>query len=228
MIANQSYEVEIKVLLQQADKAQALEQKLAQNDPNLKLVDTNSQLNHYFLVWNFEKLIQSMAKYLNDEQMKLMKDIAYQGKNHSVRTRDADSRVYFVIKAVADDTDAFNWTWRIEFEVQLDNITIDELDKILLDADFPYQSKWSRQRKEYKYKDYNVCLDKNAWYWYLAEFEKILDSQDQIEDAKLQIRDELDSLGIQELNQERLWRMFKYYNENWPNYYWTENVFNIE
>jgi len=133
-----------------------------------------------------------------------------------------------VVKASLDDTSSSNGTARIEFEEEVANLALQELDQIMLDHGFPYQSKWSRDRQEYKYKDYNVCIDKNAGYGYVAEFEKIISDKEQAEATKKAIRNELELLGIEELNQERLERMFTHYNKNWPEYYGTEKTFTIE
>jgi hypothetical protein len=46
------------------------------------------------------------------------------------------------------------------------------------------------------------------------------------------VRKEIDALmgelGVAELSQDRLERMFKFYNENWPEYYGTDRTFIIE
>jgi len=134
----------------------------------------------------------------------------------------------FVIKASVDDTSSSNGTARIEFEEEVANLALHELDQIMLDHGFPYQSKWSRDRQEYTYKDYNVCIDKNAGYGYVAEFEKIITDKEQAEATKEVIRKELEFLGIEELDQGRLERMFAHYNKNRPEYYGTEKTFIIE
>jgi hypothetical protein len=36
------------------------------------------------------------------------------------------------------------------------------------------------------------------------------------------------NLGVEELSQERLQRMFDYYNKNWAEYYGTDKTFSIE
>ena len=41
-------------------------------------------------------------------------------------------------------------------------------------------------------------------------------------------RDVMEKLGAEELAQERLERMFTFYNAHWPEYYGTDNVFTIE
>ena len=65
------------------------------------------------------------------------------------------------MKFSVDDTTSENGTARREWEHEFE-MGIDELDGILLDSDFEYQAKWSRQREEYKSGDMNICLDKNA------------------------------------------------------------------
>jgi hypothetical protein len=38
----------------------------------------------------------------------------------------------------------------------------------------------------------------------------------------------MSDFGVEELNQDRLERMFSFYNSHWPEYYGTDKVFNIE
>ena len=116
----------------------------------------------------------------------------------------------------------------MEYEITFPNLTLDQLDQILLDSDFQYQAKWSRKREEYKYKDMTVCIDKNAGYGYLAEFEKVVTEPSMFEQVKQELRDEMSRLGVEELSQDRLERMFEYYNNNWREYYGTEKTFTIE
>ena len=62
----------------------------------------------------------------------------------------------------------------------------------------------------------------------LAEFEKIVHDESEADS----VRDEIDALmaelGVEELMQDRLARMFEFYNQNWPDYYGTDKTFNIE
>lgn len=71
-------------------------------------------------------------------------------------------------------------------------------------------------------------MDKNAGYGYLAEFEKIVTDEAEADS----VREELDALmaelEVEELDQERLARMFSFYNTNWPDYYGTDKTFTIE
>jgi predicted adenylyl cyclase CyaB len=132
-----------------------------------------------------------------------------------------------VVKASIDDTTSSNGTARIEFEAELSTLSLDALDKLLLDAGCSYQAKWSRDRKEYQFKDIVVCIDRNAGYGYLAELEKIVHTDEEAEQVKSDLREMMEELGIEELPQDRLERMFAYYNEHWPEYYGTEKIFTI-
>jgi predicted adenylyl cyclase CyaB len=221
------FEIEIKVLLWEEKNAKNLIDKLHQHTAT-KLIDQNNQLNHYFLPqWNFEKLTEKLKKHIHSDHHEKLHQVIIEGKNHSIRTRQVDGKLLFVVKASVDDTTSSNGTARIEFEEEVKNLALRELDQIMLDYWFPYQSKWSRQRKEYKYKDFNVSIDKNAGYGYVAEFEKIIPDKNQAEQVKKEIREELDNLWIEELAQDRLERMFAHYNAHRPEYYGTEKTFVI-
>lgn len=60
-----------------------------------------------------------------------------------------------------DEHSSHNGISRIEFEPVLD-MTIGELDQILLESKFTYLSKRSRERQEYELPDIHISLDKNA------------------------------------------------------------------
>lgn len=212
-----SYEVEIKSLLGNKDKADQLLEKL-KSDPSFKTVGSHKQLNHYFIEGDLKKL---------KNKLNLPIDNILDAGDFSVRTRWADGKVLLVIKASVDDTTSSNGTARREFESQV-NMTLEELDQALLDCGFKYQAKWSRERQDYKYKDLNVSIDKNAGYGYLAEFESVIDDAANADATKSRIRQIMNNLKVEELNQDRLARMFDYYNKNWEDYYGTEKTFNIE
>jgi adenylate cyclase class IV len=222
-----AYEIEIKSLLGSKDQAEALVAAMGQKDPNLQVLGTHRQLNHYFSGTSLERLVIALQTYLNDEQKKQLDHILEHVKDFSVRTRDADGKVLFVLKASIDDTTSSNGTARLEFEAAMP-LSLGELDKLILEAGFEYQAKWSRERQEFKYKDVTVDLDKNAGYGYLAEFELVVGDPTQADSGKEQLRQLMADLGVSELPQDRLARMFDYYNANWPDYYGTDKIFVIE
>ena len=230
----QSYEIEIKSLLGSPERAEKMRKAMKKADPVCSLISKNKQLNHYFKDGTLQRLCDATSGYLSKTIREKLKDFNQKAKEFSVRTRDKDPSnelgtggIYLVVKASIDDTTSANGISRMEFEERVP-ITLEKLDKLVLSAGFSYEAKWSREREEYLCKGTNVTLDKNAGYGWLAEFEKIVDSETKTEDAQRAIRDLMQELAVQELSQERLGRMFAYYNENWPEYYGTEKIFVVE
>jgi len=223
-----SYEIEIKSLLGSKDKADELKRDIAKADTSSRLVAKNRQLNHYFVGGDFKKLYESVEKLLPSNKVAELKRVIDKGMDFSVRTRQLDDRIFLVIKASVDDTTSSNGISRIEFEEEISGKTLDELDKILLDAGFSYQAKWSREREEYICKGTNVTIDKNAGYGYVAEFERMINDSSMADEAQKEIRSLMDELGVIELEQDRLERMFAHYNDNWRDYYGTDKIFVIE
>jgi predicted adenylyl cyclase CyaB len=212
-----NYEVEIKSLIGDKSKTDELVTKMKQNDKDFVSHGMHKQLNHYFIKGDLDRLRQKLDLTLPFKNV----------KDFSVRTRWADGKVLLVIKATVDDTTSSNGTARQEFESEV-NLKLEELDQILLDCGFEYQAKWSREREDYSYKGLNVSVDKNAGYGYLAEFEKVIGDQTKADETKKLIRDLMSELGIAELPQDRLERMFAHYNQHWQEYYGTDKTFSIE
>jgi len=220
------YEVEIKSLLGSEENAQQLRERMKHLDTNTKLVSRNKQLNHYFTGTNAGAIVSHMQQHLSAEQTNKLSDILKTGKEVSVRTRDKDGKVLLVVKASVDDTTSSNGITRMEFEEKV-SVTLDELDQILLDSGLNYQAKWSREREEYVCRGVSVSLDKNAGYGWLAEFEKIVTEESQLEETRREVRSLMEACGIQELSQDRLERMFAFYNAHWGEYYGTDKVFTV-
>ncbi len=223
-----SYEVEIKSLLGGKENADALREKMFQLDPATKLVARSSQLNHYFEGGNLDALAESVANNcLSKEKCVLLEDVAKRAKNVSVRTRQKDSGVYFIVKASIDDTTSENGISRIEIDEKVD-IPLGALDALLLGSGFSYQAKWSREREEYLCRNITVCLDKNAGYGWLAEFEKMVTRAEDVPAAREELRAFMRELDATELPQDRLERMFAFYNAHWQEYYGTDKVFTVK
>lgn len=221
------FEIEVKSLLGDQAAATRLKERMQALDPDFALTHTNTQLNHYFEGGDMEQLFINVRDLFDEEQQQKLRITIERGTEFSIRSRQRDEEILLVLKASIDEGTSANTIKRIEFEEPV-NITLDELDERLLAAGFSYQAKWSREREEYAYKGANVCLDKNAGYGYLAEFEKIVHDETLAD----QVRAELDlimaELEVMELEQDRLARMFAHYNENWPRYYGTNEIFVIE
>ena len=225
-----SYEIEIKALLGDKKNAENLINKLYSKYPHAKKVKAGEkQLNHYFTKGDKEKLFKTLEGVIEDKaKVDYLRDILKKATKLSVRTRLAKDKAIFVIKTSIDDTTADNGTARMEFEHEMDAMTLDELDNLLLGADFDYQAKWSRERDEHSIDNIAVTIDKNAGYGYLAEFEIVENDPSLADSSKERLRNFMRDLDVEELPQDRLERMFKFYNENWPKYYGTEDIFVVE
>jgi predicted adenylyl cyclase CyaB len=221
-----SFEIEIKSLLKDKRQADDLVAKMKQADPGLVSLGSHKQLNHYF-TGDVTAIRERIAPELKSDKREQFEYLLKVGKDFSVRTRQADNKVLLVIKATVDDTTSSNGTARHEFESKMD-LSLEQLDQILLDAGLKYQAKWSREREEYQYLGLNVAIDKNAGYGYLAEFEKIIDDPSKAEETKASIRARMEVLGLKELPQDRLARMFDFYNQNWQDYYGSDKTFVID
>jgi len=219
------YEIEIKSLLGNKKHADDLGKKIIERGGTM--VSKNKQLNHYFTVSNLARFRKDLLSRVKDLDKPLFKKILDEGADFSIRTRDVDGRVLLVIKASIDSDTSSNSVSRIEFESEM-GMSLDELDKLLLSSDLKYQAKWSRDREEYRLGDVNICIDRNAGYGYLAEFEKIINDRASAEATRQEISCLMEKFDVEELPQDRLERMFAHYNEHWLDYYGTNKIFNIK
>ena len=219
------YEIEIKSLLGSKENADKLRAEVESKGG--KLIGQNKQLNHYFTLKDVARFREALLPHIPAEKREMFKKVLQDSKDISVRTRDADGKVFLVVKSsVGSDTSA-NGVSRMEFEAVM-AMSLDELDSLLLSAGLEYQAKWSREREEYELGPTHVCLDKNAGYGYLAEFERMGDDVSETPSLKQELQALMSEFGVAELPQPRLERMFAFYNENWRDYYGTDKVFNIE
>lgn len=221
------FEVEIKSLLGESKHAESLVKKMCDLDPSCECTARNKQLNHYFTGGDIHKLYKNTEHLFSGDQHKKIETITERGEKFSVRTRQRNDEVLLVIKASMDEGTSENTVARMEFEEPV-AISLDELDQLVLDSDYEYQAKWSRERDEYVYKETNVCIDRNAGYGYLAEFEKITHDESSLPTIREELLALMGELNVAELPQSRLARMFEFYNNNWADYYGTDKTFNIE
>ncbi len=222
------YEVEIKTLLGSRENADIFLENLKNSVESLEKKSENSQLNHYFTLVEYGDLLKNISQKIPTEQAQKLKHLFETPGKHSIRTRYVDGNSILVVKLSVDDTTSSNGIQRLEWEHTFENMPIDELDALVLENGWAYQAKWSRERVEYTFDNMTVCLDKNAWYGYLAEFEMVIENPDDTQRAEDNIRGIMARVGVEELDQERLARMFEHYNENWSEYYGTDKTFTIE
>lgn len=224
-----SYEIEIKVLLGTEEAKDLFISKLQESFPELVHTYSESQRNHYFQWGSLTSLLSVFTPLVSDIEATKLQNIEQTAKSYSIRTRGTLSQTIVVVKATLNDESSSNGTARIEWEVDLAPITLDQLDALVLSAGFAYQAKWSREREEFNLNtDTILCLDKNAGYGYLAEFERVIDDASLVDSTRSDLLSMIESLGYTELDQDRLERMFDFYNQNWNEYYGTEKVFTLE
>lgn len=223
-----TYEVEVKALLGSEEAAVHLKEQLFAHDPSCSLIASSNQLNHYFEGGDPKALVVRVSSKLPPEVAKQMEEMAEKGTSISVRTREANGSVLIVMKASIGQDSSENGVMRMEVEQSVSPLSLAELDAEVLSAGYQYQAKWSRSREEYKTGDISVCLDKNAGYGYLAEFEKVVFSQEEAKLAHQDITSLMHELMVAELPQDRLERMFAHYNEHWPEYYGTDKIFTLD
>ncbi len=220
------YEIEIKSLLGDRPAADAFKTQLMEMQPTL--TEISSQLNHYFTGGSLERLYDEVASVLTAEDRQRLDQIRQQAASYSVRTRQLNDTVLLIVKASIDDTTSANGIARMEFEAETAGSSLEALDQKVLNAGFSYEAKWSRSREQYQLEDVTICLDKNAGYGYLVEFEMMIDDPKQVTEAKARIAQLMATLNAHELSQDRLARMFDFYNHHWQDYYGTENTFTVE
>jgi adenylate cyclase class IV len=222
------YEIEIKTLLGTRENVHTLLQNMSKLDPTYTHIGTQTQLNHYF-VGDVSRLYTTCQEYLPADEKVKLQDVLENYKNHSVRTRYiAPDTTILVVKASIDDTTSTNGKIRKEYEYILPGMSLYTLDDILLSAGLAYQAKWSRTRESYQMQDMVVAVDKNAGYGYIAEFEKVVPTAENAQQVRDDILHIMHILGVEELSQDRLARMFDFYNANWSTYYGTEDIFVVE
>jgi adenylate cyclase class IV len=226
-MSEHSFEIEIKSLLGGLDAAEALKQKLVSLDPSCTLKSSYTQLNHYFEGGDPKKLPELFADILPKDVLGKMRTMAA-GEKISVRTREMNSIAKIVMKASVGSDSSENGVARMEIEEPVIGKTLEDLDALVQSAGYSYQAKWSRTREEYEAKGVSVCFDKNAGYGYLAEFERVVDDAAKADATKEELLAFMRELGVEELPQDRLERMFAFYNAHWPEYYGTDKIFTID
>jgi adenylate cyclase class IV len=221
------YEIEIKSLLGEAARAEEFRGRLLAFNPAAVKTGGSRQLNHYFEDGDPAALFAAASSVLTKDAAAKLESLMDKGRDFSVRTRQKDDEVMLVLKAAVDGGTSTNAVVRLEFEEPV-SASLHALDELVLSAGFRYQAKWSREREEYVCNGTTVCLDKNAGYGYLAEFERIAKRAEEAESERQALLSLMASLGAAELPQERLARMFAHYNQNWQEYYGTDKIFVIE
>ena len=221
------YEIEIKTLLGSKEQSDKLLAKVMERDPKTKLVSEQKQLNHYYHDGNLADLAQGVAKHITPGQAAALTDIAARAKSINVRTRQKNDTVLLIVKGSLDEVSAVHSHQRMEFEAPV-NISLANLDALVEQSGWQLEAKWQADRKIYSTLGLTLDVFFTPGYGYLAEFEQVVMADKDRESAHQKLVDTMESLGVQELPNNRLERMFAYYNQHWQEYYGTDRVFTVE
>lgn len=228
VMPKENFEIEIKCLLGSKSSADELLKKMRRQDQGLTKIGVQKQLNHYFEKGSLNDLYKNLKTLIQDKADRdKLQSIATSAKSFSLRTRETNGKLLLILKISIDDTSSDNGTARMELEVPIEGLALDELDGLITKSGFDYQAKWSREKTDYDYLGSNVTISFSPGYGYVAEFERIVNDPNLATQTKNELREQMKELGAEELSQDRLGRMFDYYNTNWREYYGTDKVFEI-
>jgi adenylate cyclase class IV len=216
-------EVEVKSLIGNQDNAASVKQNIIELGGYFR--SSENQKNFYY-----HRPTKDQCRALSTvvEEIQSLEHYLEHAQSISLRLRQINTdNCLLVAKISMDSDDAANGRSRIEVEKELPTGDIASLDDIFISHGLTIQSKWSRYRETYDLLGAVVTIDKNAGYGYLCEVEKVVTAQTDQTVVEQEVKDILSNLGLQELDSERLQRMFIFYNNNWEKYYNTDTVFEI-
>src|SRR3954470_13702601 len=114
---SKSYEIEIKSLLGSKNNADSLRQKIVAKSG--KLFNQDKQLNHYFIYTDLKKFHDSLLPHIPAKHKINFSRFIQEGKNLSIRTRQANEKVTLIIKASLDDHSSSNGVSREELDIEV-------------------------------------------------------------------------------------------------------------
>ena len=121
--------------------------KVEESFPSLSHSYSENQKNHYFEGGNLLHLLGTFREYISEKEAESLHRLSKEAKSFSVRTRGTPTQTIIVVKATVNDESSSNGTARIEWEVDLVPMTLEDMDTNVLSAGFVYQAKWSRERE---------------------------------------------------------------------------------
>lgn len=223
-------EIEIKCLLWTQEHANLFIDKLTALWVNTQwFITPERQLNHYFTWWNVLDIYDRLGSRMPSQDQEALHHICTYWHHHSVRTRNIlpGDRTILVIKSSNNHDSSTHSVSRLEFEYEFPDMNLEELDREMLDIGREFLSKRSRIRTNYQVDDISICLDQNAGYGYVVEFETIIHGDESKTEAEDRLRVFMKKLDIYEIDQATLEKMFAYYNAHRKEYYGTNRIFSL-
>jgi adenylate cyclase class IV len=222
------YEVELKSLISNEQDAMQLPERIRGLGHEVVLQAEHKQLNDYFINGDLSQLVRALGPHLGPEKTAELVDIADRYSDFTVRARQNNETVLFIVKAAMDGGSANHSNQRIEFETSVD-IAFEDLSRLIQQSGYDIEARWQADRKIYAISN-GITLDSffSPGYGHVAEFEMIVHDKAEVEDAERQLRAFAAILSLEEVDKELLEKMFVYYNEHWREYYGTVRTFSPE
>ncbi len=223
------YEIELKVLLGSTTDRDRFMTNARAKFPDLAQTLDEAQLNHYFTGDVSTRIADAFVEKISTERLGELRSIIEKGSDFSIRSRFiAPDRTILVFKVSMGHGSAVHGAIREEWEEELPGMSINELDALLLSTGLIYLSKWSRKRQTFETgTGISLCVEQNAGYGHVVEIERVVHTERDGILARDELRRLARELGFEAVNPERLNRMFAYYNQHWPKYYGTEEIFTV-
>jgi len=178
------------------------------------LLNTNEKLE------NFRNIISNV--YKTKERWEQLNWYYIAPWKNDLRIRKTETESYLILK-VWDMHDES----KEEYEVKCDREEFEKLDKMLSKLGYSYDTKWFRYREEFEFNGFNITLDENSGFWWMAEIEKVVEEWEE-EQAKKEILEFAQSLGLDPTPKSDLDLIYNHYKKNWKEYYDERKVINLE
>lgn len=220
--------IEVKIRLKSEIEISDLLAKLSQKDQNFELVKKESQKNNYFVNVDLGALTANLNDFLDLSEQEILKEIMLYAAHVSISTREIDGEIV-ILRIISSNGSKETVTndLKNKFEKEI-TLSLDELDRLIINSKGIFKAKWSRHTAIYKFLDYTVSIDKNAGYGYICEIEKVVELEIDEENVLEEINKLINELSHSPLEKSELDRMFEYYVEHWEEYYETEKTFELE
>lgn len=154
---------------------------------------------------NLIKFFQDKAKFLKEDYQETYYfdapvDLRIQKNNFF-------SKIWMKKGKIHDDA-------REEIEVKFAKEDFEKLERLFLAVGLNVQIKWFRNRHEFEWNDFSICVDYTKGYGYILEIEKLC-SEDKKEETIELVNNKFKELNIPLTPKEEFDNKYIYYKENW-------------
>lgn len=221
-------EIEIKYLLADKQARDQLVRAISQRFPNTQCIKSSVIISFFYKKPSSQNLKTAIGQIVKPSEKAEALDLIHRSGDLVVKARSIDDDVYFAVKGSPAGQDAVHAVSRLEFEVAVD-MSLNDLNSKLENNGVQLVSKFSSWRDFYTL-DNMLRMDVEfvSGYGYKAEIELLVDEQDAEDKHIERIRSIAEDVGIHEASQELFGNMYRYYNQNWQEYFNTRKTFSAK